>query len=76
VIILRAYWKQFGEQMRLRVFVGHGYETLHEAGELWMSVGEFFQISQGQFQPEYEPDDEQDDENAERIRAAREGFPE
>jgi hypothetical protein len=40
------------------VFVGHGYEQLHEAGELWMSVGEFFQISQGQFQPEYEPDDD------------------
>jgi hypothetical protein len=59
VIILRALYKQFGEQMRLRVFVGHGYEQLHEAGELWMTVGEFFQISQGKFQPEYDPDDDE-----------------
>jgi hypothetical protein len=53
--------------MRMRVAVGYGYDKLHEAGELWVTTGEFWNISQGQFMPEYEEDvDEQ---------AAREGFP-
>jgi|SRR6516162_5123738 hypothetical protein len=61
---MRAYHKQVGprgEFVRLRIVVGHTYESLHEAGELMMTAGEFYMLMQGKIIPEYEPDEDGED---------------
>ena len=56
MIIMHAKWKLQGENVRLRVFVGNGYEEFRPVGTLMLKATEFIMMSQGQMHPEYEED--------------------